>query len=448
MSNCILFSPVGGHDPIASYHDGALLHICRTYRPKKVYLYLSCEMVERSRMDDRYRASLHLLEEYLDYKIDTIEMIEREDLRQVQLYDVFYQDFEMQLRKIHAENPGVQLLVNLSSGTPAMKNALNLIAALAPYPITAVQVASPNERENPKDEDPKKYDVETFWQCNEDNTANYRNRCREEHGANLLARIKKESIVRLLNAYNYSAALLLAKEIEESLSAASLQMLQAAVCRLQLDQSGYTKAIKDLELNWIPIKTGDQCRLFEYMLGLQVRLKQENYVDFIRGLTPIVCDLFEMCLKNELDIDIHTCCMKVRRGGQSVENLSAEQMKKTPQGEKVLAALQKQFGGYMRLEPYNSMHLYLIMKAYAQDLELVQDLEKIRGVETKVRNVAAHEIVSVTDQWIKGRVGMTPEEIMKTLKRILMHAGINIKPEYWNSYDQMNQQIVAALYAE
>ena len=25
----VLFTPVGGHDPIASFHDGAVLHICR-----------------------------------------------------------------------------------------------------------------------------------------------------------------------------------------------------------------------------------------------------------------------------------------------------------------------------------------------------------------------------------------------------------------------------------
>lgn len=37
MDSCILFSLVGGYDPIAGDHDGALLHICRKYRPEKVY---------------------------------------------------------------------------------------------------------------------------------------------------------------------------------------------------------------------------------------------------------------------------------------------------------------------------------------------------------------------------------------------------------------------------
>ena len=64
MGKRILFSPVGGHDPIASYRDGALLHICRCYQPSVVYLYLSKEMVERSRLDNRYVAALELLQDY------------------------------------------------------------------------------------------------------------------------------------------------------------------------------------------------------------------------------------------------------------------------------------------------------------------------------------------------------------------------------------------------
>ena len=42
----ILFSPIGGTDPISNFRDGAMLHICRIYKPDIVYLYLSKEMCE------------------------------------------------------------------------------------------------------------------------------------------------------------------------------------------------------------------------------------------------------------------------------------------------------------------------------------------------------------------------------------------------------------------
>ena len=37
----ILISAVGDTDPIRNYHDGALLHIARKYRPDKIVLVFS-----------------------------------------------------------------------------------------------------------------------------------------------------------------------------------------------------------------------------------------------------------------------------------------------------------------------------------------------------------------------------------------------------------------------
>ena len=49
MSKKVLFSPVGGTDPIKYLRDGSMLHICRHYRPDIVYLYISHEMMEHHR---------------------------------------------------------------------------------------------------------------------------------------------------------------------------------------------------------------------------------------------------------------------------------------------------------------------------------------------------------------------------------------------------------------
>src|SRR5699024_2469561 len=114
MRSRILFSPVGGHDPIANYHDGALIHICRVYRPDKVYLYLSQEMLERSRLDDRYRISLAKLREQLHGGMEEIHLIERDELKEVQRFDTFYTDFDQILHRIREENPESELLLNLS----------------------------------------------------------------------------------------------------------------------------------------------------------------------------------------------------------------------------------------------------------------------------------------------------------------------------------------------
>ena len=61
MGKRILFSPVGGTDPIKYLHDGSMLHICRHYRPDEVVLYMSKEIMEKHKKDNRYVRTIELL---------------------------------------------------------------------------------------------------------------------------------------------------------------------------------------------------------------------------------------------------------------------------------------------------------------------------------------------------------------------------------------------------
>ena len=67
------------------------------------------------------------------------------------------------------------------------------------------------------------------------------------------------------------------------------------------------------------------------------------------------------------------------------------------------------------------------------------------NVESKLRNIAAHEIESVTDDWIYKQTKLHAEDIMKLLKRLVGYAGIKAQAEYWNSYTDMNRVITKEL---
>ena len=74
--------------------------------------------------------------------------------------------------------------------------------------------------------------------------------------------------------------------------------------------------------------------------------------------------------------------------------------------------------------------------------QLRQLAEKLRNVEIKIRNLAAHEIVSIKDGTIKELTGLTGNQIMNMIKDIFAYTGIGVKREYWNFYDDMNQKIL------
>lgn len=146
MGKVYLFSPVGNTDPIRYFYDGSMLHICRVYEPDVVVLYLSKEMVMNQRKDQRYTRTLKLLSEKMSHPFE-IRLIEKTGLSEVQQYDYFYQEFTEIIRKLEEEmEEEDRLLLNMASGTPAMKSALIVMATLAEYRFTPVQVSTPKKK--------------------------------------------------------------------------------------------------------------------------------------------------------------------------------------------------------------------------------------------------------------------------------------------------------------
>ena len=80
--------------------------------------------------------------------------------------------------------------------------------------------------------------------------------------------------------------------------------------------------------------------------------------------------------------------------------------------------------------------------AKAEDINVINVVKNLRNVEQSVRNIAAHEIVSVTEDFIQKKTGeYTSKQIIDYIKEALGYAGININKNDYNSYKQMNEDI-------
>lgn len=156
----ILFSPLGGTDPISNFVTVYVAHMPDLQTGYSV-LYMSKEMYDYHVKDNRYLYCLDKLSELIDHKFE-VKLIERPELTEVQDFDYFYQEFETLLREIHKEYEG-EILLNISSGTPAMKNALNIMADLMEIRLHPIQVVTPEGKINSHEEDKDNYDVESYW---------------------------------------------------------------------------------------------------------------------------------------------------------------------------------------------------------------------------------------------------------------------------------------------
>lgn len=444
----ILFSPVGSTDPISGQHDGALLHITRIYRPDLIYLYMSKEMCELEDRDSRYTYCLDKLKELcgMDFKV---QVIRRPELVDVHIFDTFLDEFQQIITGILSENEECELLLNVSSGTPAMKSALQVIAAMSEKNKIPVQVASPKKAYNDSREDVKgEYLVDLQWELNEDNAEDYENRCTVSSSINMAARMKKEIIKKHINAYDYVAALAIAEDMEGFISEDAIRLMKAGVSRLRLDRNTCDKLMAKDSYDIFPFKGREECRIVEYIILQYLKLKKDEYIDFVRGMSPLifiaVIRIIEKTCGYDLDNITYLDPEMQKKGIFTRKWKPAAESDDDVKAARIIVNV----GKFV-----SNDEAYKLLKIIASDdKEVLELVKELREIEKLLRNPVAHNIASVSPTVIKEftanksrKNGYSANDIMNMLVKLVRKAGINIKNEDFNSYDRMNREIEARL---
>lgn len=443
----ILFSPVGRTDPISerNYRDGALLHICRWYKPDVVYLYLTEEMSLNEKQDQRYTIALKMLEESQQHSFKC-HLIHDAVKNEVQDFNVFYEIFRKYIGDIYKTlGPDDKLLINISSGTPAMKSGLTVMATLGEFPCKLIQVLNPDDREH--EFHSKYYDVKEHWDVNEDNEKQPVNRCREINCPSLLHFNDEIKIKQLIASFNYHAALDLARLLPVTLTAGYLPYLEMACARESLDITKVNKLAIKLNADIFPVKNGAFCKIFEYALTVKLKLDRGDLADFLRSLTPLLVDLFEHILKNQ-GYDIRKYFLKSKIPTEESyrwDRIALEYSEAAdPLAKGILNQLYQNHTSLNKTLFVSSSELSAFIQNESSFKQEVKDLtQQLREIERQVRNLAAHQIVSISEQMIKNKTGLTPQQIMVLLRKAFGYTDMHISASNpaWDSYIQMNELI-------
>ena len=439
----ILFSPIGGSDPIRNYHDGSMLHICRNYLPDRVVLYLSGEMYQHHVQDNRYVYCLEELGKKMSHPFE-IEVIVRDELTEVQDYEYFYTEFTKCINDIVAQmDEGDELLLNVSSGTPAMKNALIILATLAEFSFQPIQVSTPLKRSNYMDENTKNYEVQEQWEFDEDNEPQEgdTSRCEEIKSLNLVKLLKVNLLEKHLQAYDYTAALEIARDLKNHISVKATAMIEQANERNQLNTKRVNELAKKIDYQPMPVKNQENCDLLEYVLLLQMKVRRKEYADFIRAITPVVFELFYRVLKRQCHIDIKDYCDEKKSGLR----WNLEKIKQTEVGD----ILQKEYAATgFRGGPVYSSQLKPLILHYSGSEKVNTLVTDLRHAEEKARNKAAHTIVSITNEKIVKWTDYTAEELLLKIQQLTLFVVPGQDGSIWDSYDRMNEAIMKEIRQE
>ena len=196
----VLISAVGDTDPFRNFHDGALIHIARKYRPEKVILIFSEHTAKKQGNIEKALFSIAP-----DYKpeVKTHDSIISDN--EVHIFDVMFQRFSDILQEYYTKED--EFILNLSSATPQIKSALFVINRLNGINVKAVQVSSPEHASNVNIGHDNDENIDELIEVNEDNKVNFIDRTIEDNAEKFNQALLKKTARDFIEKFDYKAAL-------------------------------------------------------------------------------------------------------------------------------------------------------------------------------------------------------------------------------------------------
>jgi hypothetical protein len=250
---------------------------------------------------------------------------------------------------------------------------------------------------------------------------------------------KEKIIEQHLRAYDYTAAMTVAKSLKGT-STGYIDFIEAAIMRNSLKYNeARNKFPKEHVKEIFPVLDGKFIKYFEYIQNLIIKFKRNELADFIRAISPIIMDLFLLILQKRAGIDIENDYAFVDKK----KILRWDSAKLT--GSEIFNILDNSYLSFKSDSEVRSDNLVQIIKHKITDVTIVDLAEDIREVEYRIRNVAAHQIVCIDEDFISSSIDMKPIEVINKLKRLFQYACQSVSNDHWNSYDRMNDFIISQI---
>ncbi len=469
--NKILFSPVGYSDPIRGKHDGPLLHIIRHYKPKLVFLFLTDEMekyydgpvefgeLQRNEpiIDNRYIDALKALEGDLGYLPQIYGIPSK--IQKAHDYDIVIEKVKKNLAGVHEKYPNSELLLNVTSGTPQIQNALILQALIGSFPVKAIQVSTPEGRGN---RFPGKHEIfnvsEEIENLKDNNSSPCR--CNELVLKNYRKQFISEKLKLLTRQYNYSACLELLNGAKEIFDKHKLLISLYKHCnlrtRLKLQQAKEAVEGLNLGFNFFIVDDPELEEIFEYYDVLVLKYKKGELSTFILMITPLITEIYEIFIKQYLPLE-----ELIKKNKKGIREFTRAKIQKNY--PRLLAFLddkckEKSGRGEFHDSFVNTFVMNLILKKIPDLIDKTQkrlndegfyeirkELCRFRNIEDQCRNKTAHQMLLITEDYLQQHIKMSSDEIVEKLENIMRKLFNGFSYNQSPIYDSINNLIIKNL---
>ena len=415
----ILYSCFGTTDPVRGMRDGGLMHIMRFYRPEAVYLFLSKEIVELDRADQRIQKTFdYICKNWGGYKPDVIRM--ETGIEDPSDMDALMEPMDQLLQQAMIKHPKTEVLLNLSSGTPQMQIILAQMALDPRYPTKGIQIKSPEHASGRAERtNVKRYPVDEALGLNEDEDPDAPNRCCIPKMNAVRREAVRNQLRSLLSQRNYAAIAQMSADLPapipklaRHLDYRSRFLLKDAEAEaaglsglgLQADHGVYPYPVYEL---------------IEYFAMLKNLVYMKRYTDFMLRLNPFVVRLQTVLLEEflkPLGLTAQDLIPMVNGRKKIRPRLIKSNL------PELLTFMETAFNCPVEERDISIRAINVMLAYFRVDKTVLELLGNCERGNRELRNSAAHDLFAVTNEDIRDVCGLTAEDLIRELEKVLIGA--------------------------
>lgn len=425
----ILISAVGTTDPISNNHDAALLHIARNYRPDKIVLVYSREMMVKQDLINKVLLSIEGYNPIIE--IDSTILNNDE----VFLFDKMYEVMGQIVQKY--TNDDNEIILNLSSGTPQIISALFALNRINDYNTQAIQVATPKNGANRKYTPLTDSEIDALILENQDNSLDFVDRSIKDKSEKFTQALVKRHLRSLIASFDYQAAeaIINRKEYNKLLSKKKIAYIREKLydfSRVFKNQSILSDILS------FPLDDS-QKKALNYYLMIDVLKEREHIADVLIKAKSLAEFVIEETIKKDHEglIVFDGNLPKLNPEFPDCEAILDDIDKKMKKSRGIEDTEERIFSVQSTL---NLLSYLNILEFYEYDSQLQTAINGILSLNGE-RNKVAHGLSEIDTRLLSRK---KLKQLSENLRLLLVDC-LDIDSSYFNYYDKQNEELIKML---
>ena len=425
----ILISAVGTTDPISNNHDAALLHIARNYRPDKIVLVYSQEMMVKQDLINKVLLSIEGYNPIIE--IDSTILNNDE----VFLFDKMYEVMGMIVQKY--TNDDDEIILNLSSGTPQIISALFALNRINDYNTQAIQVATPKKGANREYKPLTDSEIDALIVENQDNSLDFVDRSIKDKSEKFTQALVKRHLRSLIASFDYQAAeaIINRKEYNKLLSKKRIAYIREKL-------NDFSRVFKNQSIlsDILSFPLDDsQKKALNYYLLIDVLKEREHIADVLIKAKSLAEFVIEETIKKDHEglIVFDGNLPKLNPDFPDCEAILDDIDKKMKKSRGIEDTEERIFSVQSTL---NLLSYLNILEFYEYDSQLQTAINVILSLNGE-RNKVAHGLSEIDTRLLSRK---KLKQLSENLRLLLIDC-LGIDSSYFNYYDKQNEELIKML---